>query len=130
MSEEPENPLTLSQDELLATMKASGGYVCFAYHGMGWTTYLRWHPALEQYEALTTRRKPTLENGVVVVSSQVSDHWAITPSTAGDFLPELPTATTEMALDVIDYETTPFPNAGAPDQEWTGDQAAAGRMSP
>lgn len=130
MSDGPSNPLTLTQEELLEAMRVSGGYVCFAYHGMGWTTYLRWHPDLQQFEALTTRRKPTLENGVVVVKASVSDHYAITESTSSDFIPENPTAPTDMHLDVIDYETTPFPGAGAPDAEWSPDGGTAATRVP
>jgi len=126
----PSNPLTLSQEEVMETMRASGGYVCFAYHGMGWTTYLRWHPALQQYEALTTRRRPTLQNGVVVIEASVTDHWAISEATIGDFLPEQPTASTETVLDVIDYETTPFDGAGAPEGEWSPGQATSQGISP
>lgn len=127
-SEEPGNPLTLSQEELLDVMQGSGGYVCFAYHGMGWTTYLRWHPALQQYEALTTQRRPRLQTGgVLVMTIDVTDHWALTPSTVGDFIPETPTGYTDADLEPIRYEQTPFPDAGAPEQEWSPDATALTR---
>lgn len=123
--DDPANPLTLSQEELLEAMQGSGGYVCFRYQGVGESQYLRWHPDLQQFEVITQYNQPTLEGGVVVIQPGTREHYAVRPEDIGDWLPDRPSAVTEAHLEPVRYNQTPFPDAGAPEGTW-GEAEATG----
>lgn len=115
---ERENPLTLSQDELIAALTGSGGYIAFVYIGWGWAQFVAWRPETEQFETLTSSRRPALKNGVVVIEDRITDHYGMDEADLRDWLPEDPSAPPEADLHPINYEDTPFPDVGHPEETW------------
>lgn len=113
-----ENPLTLSADELIASLRASGGYIAFVYVGWGWTQYVARRPETDQFEVLTRTQRPELTNGVVTVEPHVTDHYGMDEAGLRDWLPEQPTGPSDAVLHPINYEDTPFPDQPFPAETW------------
>lgn len=113
-----QNPLTLSTEELIAALTGSGGYIAFVYIGFGWAQFIAWRPETEQFEVLTRTRKPTISDGVIVIEPRVRDHYGMGEAGLRDWLPDHPSAPPESALHPINYEDTPFTDAGHPEETW------------
>ncbi|UTF56008.1 hypothetical protein [Natronosalvus rutilus] len=113
-----ENPLTLSREELIAALTGSGGYIAFVYIGWGWAQFVAWRPETDQFEVVTSYRRPTLKDGLVVIEDRTRDHYAMDEAGLRDWLPENPSAPPEADLHPINYEDTPFPDAGVPEETW------------
>lgn len=110
-----ENPLTISQDELIGALTASGGFIAFTYIGWGAAQFIAWRPETVQFEVLTSARRPTLQNGVVVIEQRTRDHYGMDEAGLREWLPENPSAPSEADLHPINYEDTPFTDVGAPE---------------
>lgn len=104
-----DDPRTLTVDQLLDTLEASGGFLCVVFSGIGIGTFFKYNPGRNGFEQIESRNKPEKTDDGILVKTETMNHGIYDRETAAHCLENWMGPSVEgHNVEFVPYTDTPF----------------------